>query len=753
MQQERKEVWLKRTEENRQRSTHVANQTRCMLLLQGLRERRKLEGGRDPRLSRLSRAEAPSRLSSFPEDLDYDIEESYESVLLYKNQYMRGRLLHFAVWFSSKNRERDADSVNLVLDNRADPNAKATYLSFAGHSETVLEAIHIAAGLGHVAALEALWSHTRREEQRNLANMPCFVGDRPHYMPIHDAIYLQSEGAAEAAIWLLQHGAQPNATNMDGFTPLHWAAFRGLGRGREKGLEDMVCMLVKSKADLAARTSAGLRVPHFSDKTPLEMAALPGSDFPMSLMHLLAQSFHRDLILTVMTFNAKHYSRYPAAVCEMSEDAGVAEEAQARLRKAREKIEEMTSAEPPPDVVCIQNGVAGAPMRMEWPRYRRLEAHLEGRAGGTVRDAVYGSAEELEGVGEESRDDLVVHEFLVREKGKWQVMDSGVSLLSDDCALEAGRLAVRSCAWVKLQPRMGGPSVYVLSTELTGGPLEDLHFLRLGDQRGRQAERAAELLSAKLGDSAQDCGILVGGLGVGSPGDDAARLREHALRLRSHPQVQADARRLRLSPESVQERFEAYASRPFEVLRGKGWHFVYGYSEVGPTSKQGDLVDHMAVSKQLRFDSAQVFFTTNQEGQIGEDCELPLSDHNAVKCSFHVQPFHDGQGGRSFFDDLCLLSQFNMALADNFARRIVGWPQEECKAQLRRDAQKPGAVDRLADLLFSAPVAAFDLLELSTTKETQTQRPFHRENKTTDVKHVVPSSFLFCMISGSGSLG
>ena len=51
------------------------------------------------------------------------------------------------------------------------------------------------------------------------------------------------------------------------------------------------------------------------------------------------------------------------------------------------------------------------------------------------------------------------------------------------------------------------------------------------------------------------------------------------------------------------------------------------------------------------------------------------------------------------------------------------------------------------------PSAAADM---STTKETQTQRPSHLDNANSYVKHIVPGSLRFCflfLISGSGSLG
>eukprot|EP00929_Paragymnodinium_shiwhaense_P015581 TRINITY_DN123697_c0_g1_i1.p1 TRINITY_DN123697_c0_g1~~TRINITY_DN123697_c0_g1_i1.p1 ORF type:complete len:1202 (+),score=244.69 TRINITY_DN123697_c0_g1_i1:42-3647(+) len=232
-----------------------------------------------------------------------DLEIEFDNLFKYKNHWLHGRLLHFVIWYDAENREEDAANVRMVLAAGADLNSYAYYQR--GRSSLAwLEAIHIAAGLGHVPCMQALLDFGQDEQ---LANRYCYVGpapvgdsdldslkyDRvgwePFYAPIHDAAYTGQVGAVH---WLLEHGADASAKNIQGKTPLHWLVYMGLDNHDD--LADMVQMLITHKASLEVDVYEGDMTPasnHLKCRSPLEMAALPGSQYPASLMYLLLPSY------------------------------------------------------------------------------------------------------------------------------------------------------------------------------------------------------------------------------------------------------------------------------------------------------------------------------------------------------------------------------------------------------------------------------------------------------------------------------
>jgi len=76
-------------------------------------------------------------------------------------------------------------------------------------------------------------------------------------------------------------------------------------------------------------------------------------------------------------------------------------------------------------------------------------------------------------------------------------------------------------------------------------------------------------------------------------------------------------------------------SSHFALLAARGWKFIYGQAQVGPTSSLGHLVDHMATNRATPA-QVKVFATTNQASELPVT-HTPLSDHNAVKATFSIR--------------------------------------------------------------------------------------------------------------------
>mmetsp|Transcript_26499 Transcript_26499/g.61825 ORF Transcript_26499/g.61825 Transcript_26499/m.61825 type:complete len:1086 (-) Transcript_26499:149-3406(-) len=237
-----------------------------------------------------------------------DLEQLLDPLLFYKNRYVKGTLLHYAVWAEAERADQLAGCVRLVLEARAYLHSRAEYQGVG--NRTVLEAVHIAAGLGCVPALDALWqaaSNELQQEQvrrgrasevstpevaKRLLDTWTYLGDEKYYTPLHEAAFL---GKDASLLWLLEHGAHPQVFNRLGLTPLHFVAWRG--HSSEKACEDMVIALLhagrqhsESSHLLLDKVSAEGTLP--MGLLPLEVATLPGSRYPRALLYLLAESFH-----------------------------------------------------------------------------------------------------------------------------------------------------------------------------------------------------------------------------------------------------------------------------------------------------------------------------------------------------------------------------------------------------------------------------------------------------------------------------
>jgi len=254
---------------------------------------------------------------------DDDDEDSDETPLVHRefimfpykgvNRLLRGTLLHYSIW-KSKDTYTDAfplpgtSLVSLMLQANAEIDAKASYTNGSDSNgkekpRTILEAIHLAAGLGNVNALQVLADHAAacNIDQTELVNKMTTRGNDPFYAPIHEAAFL---GQVDAVRWLLTMKARPDEKNVEGFTALHWMVVTGLSN--ESELEGVVQLLVSANAKLDASTEtarlSGRGEPR--PKIPMEVAVLPGSRYPRKLLVHLSpglntvspdNSFLRDL--------------------------------------------------------------------------------------------------------------------------------------------------------------------------------------------------------------------------------------------------------------------------------------------------------------------------------------------------------------------------------------------------------------------------------------------------------------------------
>ncbi|CAJ1461111.1 unnamed protein product [Effrenium voratum] len=280
-----------------------------------------------------------------------------------------------------------------------------------------------------------------------------------------------------------------------------------------------------------------------------------------------------------------------------------------------------------PDVICVQEGLEGMDILTQVGYKRIASSVLRAQA---LRDAVYGNAPDLSMVSSSFHGRLLVNELYMRDTSNWEAIDSGAAQISSDAMLDlegafggAGQpqarntwpLATRSVVWTKLRHRArpAGPFAYVLNTQLTGGNFEDQYFAALAEERHQQMERLLELFDRHLRVGEEDIGILAGSLGV-HPKD-------------AGPQVPLDASDLGLSVEELRRRFQAYLGSPFQVLRSHGWKMAYQQRQVGPTSPDGLLVDHMATNREVAV-HAEVLPSASQTA---------LSDYDFVKARFSLR--------------------------------------------------------------------------------------------------------------------
>jgi len=244
--------------------------------------------------------EGDEALGSDPDFFENVRSGEFTSAIHYKNRYVHCKLLHFAVWFDCGEGDPEARHVRSVLRAGADLSSKARYWRAGKWVE--LEAIHIAAGMGYVPAMKALLAaacdemENQDDARDDLLNRYCTIGGMQFYAPIHDAAFT---GQPESLVWLLKCNADPNAENKDGYTPLHWLACAHMDS--ESELETMVKCLLKHGARLDLKTRGSVVQEKHRHRVPLQIAALPESQFPRHLMYMLSPA------LQTMQKNTKRF--------------------------------------------------------------------------------------------------------------------------------------------------------------------------------------------------------------------------------------------------------------------------------------------------------------------------------------------------------------------------------------------------------------------------------------------------------------
>ncbi|CAE8638290.1 unnamed protein product [Polarella glacialis] len=204
-----------------------------------------------------------------------------------------------------------------------------------------------------------------------------------------------------------------------------------------------------------------------------------------------------------MTLNLQHLASFPR-------DPAI----------ARKRLEQITTACPQPDLVCVQEGLEGFDLLGQVGYTKLISSAVKAQP---LRDMVYGDPGALAAVPELVHDKLVVNELYMRSSGSaWEVDGTGVEQISSEglvLSLEGyetqeRQLATRSVVWARLRPRGSteGPFAFVLNTQLCGGYYEDQFLERqLVEELRLQQERALDVFLAIAGEA--DLGILVGDFG------------------------------------------------------------------------------------------------------------------------------------------------------------------------------------------------------------------------------------------------
>jgi endonuclease/exonuclease/phosphatase family metal-dependent hydrolase len=328
--------------------------------------------------------------------------------------------------------------------------------------------------------------------------------------------------------------------------------------------------------------------------------------------------------LVAMTLNLQYYSSYP-------KDEAAAER----------RLEEVLTAGSPPEVICVQEGLARKNVLSPVGFELKVCASNEGVAQ-SVHDMVYGDQNALSACDEALHSQLLCNQIYIRKGSPWQLEDSGVEKISSDLQLHCdsgkranGKLAIRSMLWVKLR-RCSFPAVYVMCTHITGGRFEDQYFVQqLVEERYNQLQRIFSFFDySRPRPQAEDIGILLGDFNATPdyvPGGAMSGYFKSSIG--NSEGVQSDAKEAGIS--NLEEHFKDYMVSPFTAISKHGWICAYG-EELGVTSGFGHLIDHMVTNRRLPSE-AQVIYLTNQKfGNKPPDTTLPLTDHNSVKTSFRI---------------------------------------------------------------------------------------------------------------------
>lgn len=332
--------------------------------------------------------------------------------------------------------------------------------------------------------------------------------------------------------------------------------------------------------------------------------------------------------LCLMTLNLQYFSSYPA-------DEVAAEE---RLREA-------TGGVNPPDVICVQEGLACKDV-LRPIGFKKIECSGQDGVAQTVYDMVYGDEATLKACPETSHQELLVNQIYMREDSQWEVIDSGTERISSDLTLLGGGgraqgvLAIRSMVWIKLRfPGSSGSCVYVMCTHISGGRFEDQYFVQqLAQERYSQPDRIIGDFFKRRTEGSDDLGILIGDFNATKEWNPSGPMHGYfKMAIMNSAGVEEDREAAGINVDDLEDWFKTYMISPFTAITEKhGWQFAYTQEEVGVTSGFGHLIDHMATSRSVPVKSTEMVYLTNQKFSSVKDTEIPLTDHNSVKATFLI---------------------------------------------------------------------------------------------------------------------
>jgi len=341
------------------------------------------------------------------------------------------------------------------------------------------------------------------------------------------------------------------------------------------------------------------------------------------------RTFASPAPLVIMTLNLQYFASYPGDP-----------------QKGTDKLREAVGGPNPPDVICVQEGLANRDVLRDIG-FELAVCTGQRRLAQSVREMVYSDAAALNACPEESHDQLLCNQIYVRKGSGWEVEDKGAERISTEVQLTGGGnrvhgpLAIRSMAWVKLKrTRTRGPSAFVMCTHITGGRFEDQYFVQqLAEERRRQPERCVNFFhNRRPGAHPDDVGILVGDFNATETYKaDGPMSGYFKFGIAGSEGVRSDATSAGMDGLSaIEQIFKEYMVSPFRALKKCGWTFAYG-DEVGVTSAFGHLIDHMALSRKVPVKFSEIVYLTNQKVRdAAQDTDTVITDHNAVKVAFEI---------------------------------------------------------------------------------------------------------------------
>eukprot|EP00928_Gymnodinium_smaydae_P001404 TRINITY_DN10520_c0_g1_i3.p1 TRINITY_DN10520_c0_g1~~TRINITY_DN10520_c0_g1_i3.p1 ORF type:complete len:536 (-),score=68.56 TRINITY_DN10520_c0_g1_i3:417-1976(-) len=358
--------------------------------------------------------------------------------------------------------------------------------------------------------------------------------------------------------------------------------------------------------------------------------------------------------LVVMTLNFQYFASYPSD-----------------LVAARARLSEVLSGHQPPDIICVQEGIASRDVLRDVGFDLCVCAGRDGHAE-SVYNMVYGDEFTLKGCDASLHNELLCNQLYMRRGSRWEVLGRGSMQISSDLQLAGGggrlegKLAIRSMVWTKLCRRgTTGPCAYVMCTHITGGRFEDQYFVQqLAEERRLQPDRIIEFFNHRENPSADDVGIIVGDFNATTVYSPTGAMHGYfQAGIASSAGVRADAAEIGLEGEGqIEELFKTYMISPFTSISSHGWTFAYDRQHVGYTSGFGHCIDHMAMSRSIQVKSAKVIYLTNQKFGTKKDTDLILTDHNSVKAVFAVTSSKGHHGGtkvlRTEYDFLRCLDHY-----------------------------------------------------------------------------------------------